>query len=280
MRIIDAHTHVVSNDRTRYPVVTEERCEATAWFLDHGVPVEKLLNLMDDADVDAAILVQALGAYGTDNSYLFDSVPAGRGRLVGVGTVDLAADDPGAQARHVLQVDGISGLRLFGSGIDGLSSDAAFAVARETAEANLPLLVFGGVPQIPAVLDLLKSVPDVRLVLDHCANPDLSSGPPWKDAEAVFTLADHPTIFLKVSSMTFDAAPPETAPAFVAALAQRFGAERLLWGSDFSHTFDRPYASLVELARKTTAGLTSTEQEDVLAGTAGRLWPPLVAVAP
>ncbi len=180
----------------------------------------------------------------------------------------------------MIEVDGLSGLRLFDMGTGALSSDGALAVARQAAELAVPLLVFTGVQQIPAVLNLVKAFPDLIVVLDHCANPDLSSGPPWRDAEAVFALADHETIFLKVSSMIFNAAPAETAPAFVAALAACLGAERLLWGSDFSHTFDRPYQSLVDLARNTTAGLSSAGQEDVLARTAGRLWPSLARAAP
>lgn len=275
MRIIDTHTHVVSEDRARYPVVTEERTEATTWFLDHGVTVEELIDLMDDAEVGAGILVQAFGAHGSDNSYVIDSVPAGAGRLVGAGAVEPAGDDPGAQARRMVERDGLSGLRLFDPGTGALSSDGAFAVAREAAEFQVPLLVFTGVRQLPAVVHLVETFPDLAVVLDHCACPDLSSGPPWVHAEGVFAVADHPTIFPKVSSMTFEAAPPDTAPAFVAALAERFGAERLLWGSDFSHTFDRPYGELVDLARQTTAVLSPAEQREVLAGTAGRLWPAL-----
>ncbi len=280
MRIVDTHTHVGSKDRIRYPVVTEERNEDTAWFLDHGVTVEELLELMDDAEVSAAILVQALGSHGTDNSYVIDSVPAGAGRLLGIGTVDLAGDDPGAQARQVIEVNGLSGLRLFDLGTGALWSDGALAVSRQAAELQVPLLVLTGVSQIPAVLQLVEAFPELIVVLDHCATPDLSSGPPWADAAAIFALADHATIFLKVSSMTFKAAAADTAPALVAALAARVGAERLLWGSDFSHTFDPPYRSLVDLARNVTAGLSSAEQEEVLAGTAGRLWPALASVAP
>ena len=96
----------------------------------------------------------------------------------------------------------------------------------------------------------------------------------------MFALADQPTIFFKVSSMTLKAAPTETAPAFVAALAARVGAGSLLWGSDFSHTFDPPYPALVDLARAATAGLSSGGQQEVLAGTAGKLWPALAPVAP
>lgn len=280
MRIIDTHTHVGSKDRGRYPLVTEERSPATSWFLDHGVSVHELLDLMDGADVTAAILVQALGSHGTDNSYVIDSVPAGDGRLLGIGTVDLAGADPGGQARHAIEVDRLSGLRLFDRGTGVLSSDGTLAVARQAADLHVPLLLFTGVQQIPEALRLVEALPGLMVVLDHCANPDLGSGPPWEGASAVFALADHPTIFLKVSSMTFDAAPEGSATDLVTALVARFGADRLVWGSDFSHTFDRPYRSLVDLAHSNTAGLTSVEQEKVLSGTACRLWPALARVMP
>jgi len=167
-------------------VVTEERSEATEWFLDHQVTVEELLDLMNDAEVTSAILVQALGSHGTDNSYVIDSVQTGGGRLLGIGAVNLAADDPGVRARHLIEVNGLSGLRLFDLGGAALSSDGALAVARQAAELEVPLLVFTGVRQIPAVLDLVESFPGFVVVLDHCANPDLSSGPPWADAGPVF----------------------------------------------------------------------------------------------
>ena len=37
--------------------------------------------------------------------------------------------------------------------------------------------------------------------------------------------------------------------------AEAFGAERLLWGSDYPQTHDRSYAALVELGRAACAGL-------------------------
>lgn len=130
MQILDTHTHVVSKDRARYPLVTEERTDATAWFLDHGVTGEGLLERMDGAGVDAAVLVQAGSSYGTDHSYVVDSVPAGGGRLAGIGTVDLAGEDVRVHARHAIEVAGLSGIRLFDLGTGELSSHGALAVGR------------------------------------------------------------------------------------------------------------------------------------------------------
>ena len=58
----------------------------------------------------------------------------------------------------------------------------------------------------------------------------------------------------------------------VEALVANFGAGRLMWGSDFCQTHDRPYSALVELARESFAGLSASDREQCLAGTATRLW--------
>ena len=55
-----------------------------------------------------------------------------------------------------------------------------------------------------------------------------------------------------------------------------FGAERLVWGSDYPQTHDRTYGELVELGRASCAGLRDATATRVLGGNALRLWPTLV----
>ena len=57
--------------------------------------------------------------------------------------------------------------------------------------------------------------------------------------------------------------------------AERFGASRLLWGSDFCQTHDRSYAELVGLGKRAFAGLPEEERALCLGGNALRLWPAL-----
>ena len=65
------------------------------------------------------------------------------------------------------------------------------------------------------------------------------------------------------------------AAAFVELLVDRFGAERLVWGSDYPQTHDRSYAELVALGREACAGLPTADQARVLGENALRLWPSL-----
>ena len=56
-----------------------------------------------------------------------------------------------------------------------------------------------------------------------------------------------------------------------------FGADRLVWGSDYPQTHDRPYAALVALGRDACAGLPADDRARFLGGNAVRLWPALTA---
>ena len=54
-----------------------------------------------------------------------------------------------------------------------------------------------------------------------------------------------------------------------------FGADRLLWGSDFCQTHDRSYAELVALGAGAFAGLTAADRALCQGANALRLWPGL-----
>ena len=60
-------------------------------------------------------------------------------------------------------------------------------------------------------------------------------------------------------------------------LVDRFGADRLMWGSDFCQTHDRSYAELVALARDAFGGLAREDRDACFSGTARRLWPALAS---
>ena len=87
-------------------------------------------------------------------------------------------------------------------------------------------------------------------------------------------LKDMATIHLKVTTNVIDAAAAAqgTARPFVKRLVAAFGAERLMWGSDFCQTHDRSYPELVRDGIEAFADLTSAQRDACLGGTAGRLW--------
>ena len=66
--IIDTHVHIVAPDQSRYPRKLAR--DNSAWVID--MSGERMLQLMTQAGIDRAVLVQAHSAYEYDNSYVAD----------------------------------------------------------------------------------------------------------------------------------------------------------------------------------------------------------------
>jgi predicted TIM-barrel fold metal-dependent hydrolase len=123
---------------------------------------------------------------------------------------------------------------------------------------------------------MLERFPQVTVALDHCGFPDVSGGPPYVEAVDLFELATLPNVCLKVSCHLLEQAEATGDPRdLVDQLAAAFGADRLLWGSDYPQTHDRPYTALVEMGRAACSRLSPADQRGFLGENALRLWPRL-----
>jgi len=272
--VIDSHVHVVSSDEDAYPL--QPLPLSGAWYRDAPCSAEGLLAEMDAAGVARAILVQPLGAYSYDNRYTADSALRHPGRFTSVCCVDVNGPDPVGALTHWVRERGMRGVRLFALAREGpswLEDPRTFPLWERAARLEARVLVTIFAHQIPALARVLKRFPETPVALDHCGFPELRREP-WPEAAPLFALDAFPNLHLKVSTHVLDAAAREgEARRFVAALVQRFGAERVMWGSDFCQTHDRPYAELVRLGREAFSGLSAAEQARCLGGTAAALWP-------
>lgn len=278
--IVDTHVHVVAPDETRFPL--RPSGVGSQWFREHPVTVEEYLDTASGAGVDRAVLVQAHGAYGSDNAYVLDALRAAPDRLVGVVIVDPTDPDPAARLRELATVPGCQGVRCFGIGADPpawFDGDPGRALWDAAIDLDLRIVATLLAPELPRLATMLVRHPGAPVVLDHCGFPDLRGEPPFPGLGPVLALADHPGLHLKVTSHVLEAAGAH-AGAFVEALAARFGADRLVWGSDYPQTHDRSYAELVTLGRDACGGLPAADQARVLGENALRLWPGLASRGP
>lgn len=252
--IVDSHVHVATADVDRYPL--RPTGVGSDWWRE-GADVASLLAAMDASDVDAAVLVQAVGAYGFDCSYLLDSASD---RLAVVDAIDL---DATVELRP-----GVAGTRLFGVADPGtpawLTDGRATAVWDAAAELGTTLVATLWARDLPLLRPLVERQPTVPVALDHCGFPDVAAG-----ATTLLDLADLPAVHGKVSTHVL--AHLEDPAAFVDLLAERFGAERLAWGSDFPQT-PGSYAAMLALGRAASRHLEGADRDHFLGGTAHRLW--------
>ncbi len=83
--IVDTHVHIVAADQQRYPRQLGH-AGISSWV--HDLPVEEMLQHMNEAGIDRAVLSQAFGVYRGDNRYLADSVARYPDRFAAVCVVD------------------------------------------------------------------------------------------------------------------------------------------------------------------------------------------------
>jgi L-fuconolactonase len=129
---------------------------------------------------------------------------------------------------------------------------------------------------LPRLLRLLERHPDLRVVIDHAAKPEIAAGRFDAWAEDMAQLARQTGAFCKLSGLVTEAEkawrPADLRP-YVAHLLECFGAERVMWGSDWP---------VVELAggferwREASLGLLEAlgdaESAAILGGNAARFY--------
>ncbi|WP_067672865.1 amidohydrolase family protein [Nocardia miyunensis] len=282
MRYIDIHTHVISPDRDAYPLDPLGGVQS-GWSQERTLTPRQLLDAMDEAGADKAVVVQASTAYGFDNSYVADSVEKhGDGRLLGVGSVDILAGDATDRLDHWVNQRGLVGIRLFSTG-STMPSQATWLNDPRTFDAwgwmqdnDLPVCVQMRLSGIPRLLDILARFPRLRIVLDHAAQPDLEGGPPYPNSAALFELSRFENVHLKLTNDNFEraAAREGGAQGLVAALVEHFTARRIAWGTNFPATEGR-MSDLVRAAETALAGLDERDRQMIFADTALSLYPRL-----
>jgi L-fuconolactonase len=88
---------------------------------------------------------------------------------------------------------------------------------------------------LPALRELTARYPDLAIVLDHAAKPPLETGALGEWKEQIAELAKASAVVCKVSGLVTEAGDA-SAPTFVECvdhLLATFGANRLMWGSDW-----------------------------------------------
>ena len=278
--IVDIHPHVISPDTKRFPLNPLGGTQST-WSRDRPTPYDALVAAMDQAGVAKAAIVQASTAYGHDNSYVAEAIAAHPQRFTGVFSVDVLAPDAVEKMKLWLG-KGFSGMRLFTTGstmpgqatwFDDLRSFPAWEYAGKTGIPVCMQMTPQGFPQLRGLLDRFTSV---RIILDHLARPKLVDGPPYAADRELLELSKYPNVFLKltplnVSPADWGKATPQT---FFRTLIDRYGADRIAWGSNYPATNDS-LSSILGNAQAALAHASSEEQEWIFGGTARRLYPSL-----
>ncbi|MFM0694379.1 amidohydrolase family protein [Paraburkholderia graminis] len=278
--IVDIHPHIISDDESRYPPAPLFG-KRSDWSKERPTTVETLIAAMDEAGVARAAVVHSSTTYGFDNSYVVDGCAKYAERLVAVGSVDvLRADAP--QVIRGWEERGLAGLRLFTGGStkdfdpSELDDPRSFPAWELCGELGLPMCIQTGPIGLPQVTALARRFPNVRIVLDHLARPEVADGAPYAKAQSLFDLAELPNIYLKLTPRIFGDVKKDQASAetFFPRVADAFGAQRLAWGSNYP-TSPGTLADILATAQAGLACLSEADRAWIFGDTARRLYPAL-----
>ena len=270
--IVDSHVHVVADDAEAYPLAPMPL--SGPWYREAPCSAERLIAQMDAARVAHAVLVQPLGAYSYDNRYTADSAARFAERFVGVCCVDPDGPDPVGELTYWIRERGMRGVRLFAlsRGPSWLAEPRSFPLWERAVELGAQVVVTIFPHQLAELRAALERFPEAEVSLDHCGFPELVKEP-WHEATPLFALAALPNLRCKLSTHVLDRAARQGEPqSFVHALVERFGPRRVMWGSDFSQTHDRPYAELVRFGREAFAALSPEDRAWCLGRAAAEMW--------
>ncbi len=283
----DTHSHFFSSDFARYPINLgggRENVEETrARIAAKPSSPENILKLWAENGVEGGVGVQYNTVYRTDNSYLIDSSDAHPDKIAAVVILDPVDPKTPAQLREMVQKHGVTGVRFTGNPaadgtypyLDGKGAEAVWATANELGIA-VELMYIPGKPTKTA-LDrigaLAETHPRVKVVVDHIGWPGGEGAPDWGLIPAHLALKPQKNVYFKLTSINFRNFEDnkQGGPSAVRRYVDVFGADRIMWGSDYGNT-QGEFPEMVAKARAAVAKLTPQEQKKVLHDTGKRVF--------
>lgn len=273
---VDAHHHVWRLDRGDYGWLTPT-VELAPIYRDFGLA--ELRPLLAAAKVDATVLVQAAPTV-EETRFLLDVARESDGLVQGVvGWIDLAARDAVATLERLAADPLLRGIRPMLQDLP----DAEWIARAEVQPALAALPALGlrfdalvKPRELKPLLRVLERHPDLAVVIDHCAKPQIAVDrwQPW--AADIAVLARHTGAHCKLSGLVTEAGAQwtvERLQRYAEHVLECFGPGRVMWGSDWPVlTLAASYGKWVAASDELLAGLSGAERALVLGGNARRFY--------
>ncbi|MGO4109848.1 amidohydrolase family protein [Paenibacillus sp. YAF4_2] len=265
---IDAHQHFWIYNEQDYSWMSEEHKAIQQDFLP-----QQLKPLLQKNGFDGSITVQARQSL-QETEWLL-SLAGEHPEVKGVvGWVDLCSPQVEQQleryacnpllrgVRHVVHDEPDDAFLLRDDFRRGIAALERFGLTYD-------LLIFP--KHLPYAVDLVKTFPKQRFVLDHIAKPDIANRivSPW--GEDLAQLAAHPNVYCKLSGMVTETAwgnwEVEDFRPYLDLVFECFGTDRVMIGSDWPVcTLSGTYDGTMNIVKHYINRFTAEAQAQILGG--------------
>jgi len=274
MTRIDAHQHFWFYKADRDTWIDESMSVLKQNFLP-----EDLQPLMNEASLGGCVSVQA-GQSEKETHFLLNLANEFEAVRGVVGWVDLRADDLEDRLDHFDRFPKLKGFRhiLEEDPDPELITKPEFQEGlRVLGERGYTYDILIYAHQLEQTVKAIQDLPEMPLVIDHLAKPDVEAG--WIDdwSEWMRKLSDHEHVHCKLSGLVTEANWADwEADAFTPYLDvayEVFGPERLMFGSDWPVcTLAASYAEVVDLIETYVSDRPEAEQNRVFGETAAEFY--------
>lgn len=235
--LIDTHLHLIDRGRLHYQWLgTAPALDRDFLLSDYGAEASALgiqAAIFMEVDVDP-------GQMEREIDYV-ETLPLDTSAPPIIGAIAACRPEETGFEAYLERIQArpfVKGLRrLIQSLPDAVFADTLFrANIARLASASLTFDICARADQIAGTLSLIDSAPGVQFVLDHCGGPDIRTGSfsPWQ--AGISEIARRPNVICKISGIPAYAPEnwtAETLKPYVHHVIERFGWDRVVWGSDW-----------------------------------------------
>lgn len=231
--VIDAHVHFWKFDKKRDAWITDDMK-----ILQQDYLPEHLATTLKRNGVDGVVAVQA-SQEEVETRFLAELAKTHPIIKGVVGWLDLQADNIEERLAHFTQYTSVRGYRhVVQAEPDDFLLRPNFqrgVRALKAYDYTYDVLIFHS--QLKPAVEFVSKFPDQKLIIDHCAKPDIRHKKIEDWATLMKEIAQQPNVYCKLSGLFTEAAWKTWSAAefypYLDVVFEAFGTDRLVFGSDW-----------------------------------------------
>ena len=232
--MIDSHQHFWQVGRFDYPWMTSDLGILYRDYLPHD-----LAPIIEARGVTRTVLVQASNSVA-ESHWLLNLADENSFIAGVVGWVDLMSPVVDAQLDDLsahAEFKGVRHLVESEPSDDWLIQPAVLSGLRQLLRYGLSYDLLVHTRHLKYVLQVVEAVPELAFVIDHVAKPPIEKNEIKEWSQALKPLASYPNVRCKLSGLVTEANwtswKPDDLRPYVEYALELFGADRLMFGSDY-----------------------------------------------
>jgi Predicted metal-dependent hydrolase of the TIM-barrel fold len=263
---IDSHVHFWKYDKKRYDWIDTSMKTLRQDYLPAHFSLTRQRN-----GIEGVVAVQAVQEE-LETHFLVELAKSHPEIKGVVGWVDLQADNIEERLQYFLQYPIIKGYRhvVQGEPLDFMARPNFRRGVRALIPYNYTYDILIYHYQLQPAIDFVQAFPDIKLVIDHCAKPDIRNRniDEWK--LLMKEIAQAPNVCCKLSGLFTEANWKEWSAGdfypYLDVVFEAFGTDRLLYGSDWPvMLLSGIYVQWKSLLEKYMENFPAEEKEKVFA---------------